>query len=294
MYTDMQLDIKKNILLFWRNYMNKKAIVLISVYFLCFFCFIFLVQASNENKNEILATVNGENITKQDYFQSMGNMPNGMKEKYEEPKQIKMYLNKAIEQKLLLKEGLKLGIDKDPLIVKRLNDLRQRLVVDALYKRIIAGELTDERLERYYRENIGKYTKETVRASHILVKTETEARNVLKKLNEGGSFETLAGEHSLDPTKEKGGDLGFIPKGKMAPEFDKALFELKKVGDISPIVKTRFGYHIIKLTRALQKNTDPFEKVKNMIRRDLERELLKNYISKLKSQAKITVTEKYK
>ena len=55
----------------------------------------------------------------------------------------------------------------------------------------------------------------------------------------------------------------------MAPEFDKALFELKKEGDISPIVKTRFGYHIIKLTREAQANTQPFNQVKNMIRRDL-------------------------
>jgi len=212
----------------------------------------------------------------------------------EDPRHMKRYLDKAVEQKLLLQESLKLELDKDPFIVKRVEELQQRLLIDALYRRITAEELKEEKLEKYYRENKAKYTKERVKASHILIKTEAEARDILKQLNEGASFETLAQKNSLDPSGKRGGDLGFIPRGKMAPKFDKALFALKNVGDISPIVKTRFGYHIIKLTAELQKNTEPFNRVKNMIRRDLEKELIQDYIDKLKKKAKISITEKYK
>jgi len=274
--------------------MNKRGFFLVVVFSIYIFCACSSgYGASNEGKDEVLAIVNGETITKQDYYDSIGNAPSGMREKYEDPKQIKRHLDKMIERKLLLQEGLNLGIDKDPVVVKRLNDLRQRLVIDALYKRITANELTDEKVEQYYKENKARYTKETVRASHILVKTESDAQKILKELNGGSGFEALAQKYSLDPSREKGGDLGFIARGQMAPEFDKALFELKKVGDISPIVKTRFGYHIIKLTAGLQKNTESFSKVKNLIRRDLEKGLIEEYINKLKRKAKISVPEQY-
>lgn len=274
--------------------MNKRGFFLVIVFSIYIFCICSSgYGASNEERDEVLAIVNGENITMMDFYHSMGNAPSRMREKYEDPKQIKRHLDKVIERKLLVQEGIKLGIDKDPVIVKRLNDLRQRLVIDALYKRITASELTDEKVEQYYKENKARYTKESVRASHILVKTEADAENVLKELNGGTGFEALARKYSLDPSREKGGDLGLIARGQMAPEFDRALFELKKVGDISPIVKTRFGYHIIKLTRESQKNTEPFSQVKNMIRRDLEKELIKNYIKKVRTEAKISIPEQY-
>ncbi len=86
-----------------------------------------------------------------------------------------------------------------------------------------------------------------VKASHILVKTEDEAKRILEELKKGVSFAKLAQEKSECPSKKKGGDLGWFGRGKMVPEFEKAAFALKK-GEQSGIVKTKFGYHIIKVT----------------------------------------------
>lgn len=86
-----------------------------------------------------------------------------------------------------------------------------------------------------------------VKASHILVKTEDEAKRILEELKKGASFAKLAQEKSECPSKKKGGDLGWFGRGKMVPEFEKAAFALKK-GELSGIVKTKFGYHIIKVT----------------------------------------------
>lgn len=86
-----------------------------------------------------------------------------------------------------------------------------------------------------------------VKASHILVKTESEARKILGELKKGANFAKLAKQFSECPSKKKGGDLGWFGRGKMVREFEKAAFSLKK-GEISDIVKTQFGYHIIKLT----------------------------------------------
>jgi peptidyl-prolyl cis-trans isomerase C len=85
-----------------------------------------------------------------------------------------------------------------------------------------------------------------VRASHILVKTEQEANDLLNRINSGSSFEELAQKHSTCPSGKKGGDLGFFTKGRMVKEFEDAAFATEK-GKISKPVKTKFGYHLIKV-----------------------------------------------
>lgn len=88
---------------------------------------------------------------------------------------------------------------------------------------------------------------EEIRASHILVKTEDEAKKILQRIQSGEIFEDIAQEISLCPSKAAGGDLGFFSKGMMVKEFEDAAFALKK-GEISNPVKTQFGWHLIKLT----------------------------------------------
>lgn len=83
-----------------------------------------------------------------------------------------------------------------------------------------------------------------LKARHILVRHEYEARDIQKKLQEGKSFEEMAKDYSLCSSAARGGDLGEFPKGRMVPAFEKALLNLKK-DEISGIVKTQFGYHLI-------------------------------------------------
>ncbi|MGE3609492.1 MAG: peptidylprolyl isomerase [Bacteriovoracaceae bacterium] len=84
-----------------------------------------------------------------------------------------------------------------------------------------------------------------LKAKHILVRHEYEAKDILRKLHEGTSFEDLAKDFSLCPSSKNGGDLGEFPKGKMVPAFEKALLSLKE-NEVSGIIKTQFGHHIIK------------------------------------------------
>jgi len=84
-----------------------------------------------------------------------------------------------------------------------------------------------------------------VHCSHILVKTEQEAKNILERLNKGEKFANIAREVSLCPSGKRGGDLGTFGRGKMVKEFENAAFALQK-GQLSPIVKTKFGFHLIK------------------------------------------------
>jgi peptidyl-prolyl cis-trans isomerase C len=84
-----------------------------------------------------------------------------------------------------------------------------------------------------------------IQAQHILVNHEYEAADILKKIKNGESFEKLAQDYSICPSAKNGGDLGEFKRGKMVPSFDKAAF-LLEIGEVSPIIRTQFGFHIIK------------------------------------------------
>jgi len=84
-----------------------------------------------------------------------------------------------------------------------------------------------------------------IHCTHILVKTEKDAQSVLDRLKKGEKFTNIASEVSLCPSRKRGGDLGTFGRGRMVREFEQATFALQK-GQVSPIVKTKFGYHIVK------------------------------------------------
>ncbi|MBN3553424.1 peptidylprolyl isomerase [Fictibacillus nanhaiensis] len=136
-----------------------------------------------------------------------------------------------------------------------------------------------------------KYKTE-VKASHILVEDEKTAKEVQKKLNEGGDFAKLAEEYSKDPgSKSKGGDLGFFGKGAMVPEFDKVAFTLEK-GKTSDLVKSDYGYHIIKVT---DKRENKFEDKKEQIEQELKQQKAKpitEILESLRKKADVQVKDK--
>ncbi|MFQ5835193.1 MAG: peptidylprolyl isomerase, partial [bacterium] len=142
-------------------------------------------------------------------------------------------------------------------------------------------KVTEKELESYYQEHLANFeVPEKRRVSHILIKlspstSEKEEENakkkieeIQKKLEKGVGFATLARKYSQDTSSaKKGGDLGFFTYSQMIPSFSKAAFSLKKEGEISGIVKSPFGYHLIKLTGIKQAYTEPFEKVKPQVKK---------------------------
>ena len=144
-----------------------------------------------------------------------------------------------------------------------------------------AVTVTDREIERYYNENNPRFsTPEQVQASHILFKTgpevdETEIRakaeSVLAQARSGADFAELATEHSEDTSSENGGDLGFFGRGQMVPEFDQTAFTLP-IGDISDLVKTQYGFHIIKVTNKQESMTQPLDGLREQIRGTLTQE----------------------
>jgi len=188
----------------------------------------------------------------------------------------KQFAEDFLRMKLLASAGMKAGLDKDPEVLAQLSLMRENLVAQAQMQRIEKGiTVSDEELKKKYEENKGQY--EQVKARHILVAfkgsaaaqpgkpelTEEQAKakadDLRKQLVAGASFEELAKKESDDTgSGARGGDLGEFGRGQMVPEFEKAAFEAKP-GDITPVVRTQFGYHIIKVD---EHGTTSFEQVK--------------------------------
>ncbi|WP_127533382.1 peptidylprolyl isomerase [Paenibacillus kobensis] len=169
-------------------------------------------------------------------------------------------------------------------------DLRQQ----AQYRKLLAPKVkvTDEDIKNYYEQNKASFaTPEQVRASHILVGTKEEAEAVLKQLNEGGDFATIAKEKSLDTSnKDNGGDLNYFGRGQMEAAFEDAAFKLK-VGETSQPIQTSYGYHIIKVTDHKDAVTPTFEdkqaEIKDTLTTQQIYQLSQTLLSDLHSQAKI-------
>ena len=137
-------------------------------------------------------------------------------------------------------------------------------------------ELSEDDLRQYFQEHKADYsTQEEIRASHILVATAEEAQAILDELALGADFADLARERSTCPSATAGGDLGWFTRGKMDPAFEEAAFALE-VGEMSGIVETQFGFHVILLTDRHEAREPAFEEVADRVRTDAEAEVARD------------------
>ena len=192
-----------------------------------------------------------------------------------------------------------------------LDKLKADTRIDISINKMVEAEVstqpppTDAQVREFYDKNPDKFKQdEAVRASHILFRVEEtadaatkkkamdEAQSVLKQARSGADFAELAKKHSADGSAQQGGDLNFFTRGQMVPPFDQAAFAMKP-GEISDIVTTQFGYHIIKVTERRPASTVPFEQVSGRIKEFLTEQQKQQkadaFIQSLKQKAKIEV-----
>jgi peptidyl-prolyl cis-trans isomerase C len=180
----------------------------------------------------------------------------------------------------------------NPDFKRRLAFLRNKLLMGFELQEEAKSAISDDALHQTYDDAV-KSTggQEEVRARHILVESEDEAKAVLDRLKGGGDFAELAKEKSKDPGAAEGGDLGYFTKDQMVPEFADVAFKMYP-GQLSNPVKTQFGWHIIKVEDKRTKQPPEFEKVKGQIEAFLTRKAQTEFIAKLRQSAKIERLDK--
>jgi peptidyl-prolyl cis-trans isomerase C len=179
-----------------------------------------------------------------------------------------------------------------PEFKRRLAFLRNKLLMGYELQDEAKAAVTDEAMHQTYNEAVKSVGgQEEVRARHILVENEDEAKAILDQLKGGADFATLAKEKSKDPGAAEGGDLGYFSKDQMVPEFAEVAFKMYP-GQLSNPVKTQFGWHIIKLEDKRTKQPPEFEKVKDQIENFLARKAQTEFIAKLRQTAKVERLDK--
>lgn len=220
-----------------------------------------------------------------------------IKEKMEAMKsryQSEEHFEKSMKAKNLTKDDLR-------------ESIRRSIFVDEYLKKqgIRNPEVPEAEIKEFYEKNKGSFKREeTVRVSHILVKIDESAKpeekeqarkkaeKIRQEIEGGKDFAEMAKEHSACNSASKGGDLGYIKRGYMPPEFEKVAFALKK-GELSDIVQTKFGYHLIKVVDKKTEGIAPYDEVKDFIGKYLQEGIsqkkLASHITDLREKAKIEI-----
>ena len=217
----------------------------------------------------VVATVGGSQITEadlgfaaEDLTQELSQMP---------PEERRAFLLRVlIDMKVMADAGRDAGMADTPLFRQRLAYLEDRALRRAYFAETIANAITEEAVRAEYESYVADFQSQPeIRASHILVETEEEARAIKAEIEGGADFATLARERSTDPGAANGGDLGFFGRGMMVAPFEEAAFALTDAGQVSDPVQSQFGWHVIRLEETRESAPPAFEQVAGQLQQRL-------------------------
>ena len=265
------------------------------------------IDGESEAASKVAARVGSEDITEAEveaFINSMGaQQAQQMRLFYSNPQGRRIILDQIISMKLYALEGEKiLKLDETPDFKNALNDVKNRMLAQAAMQELVKDvNITDEDVQKFYEAHPEHFTQpELVHARHILISDDAKAEQTLAQiqadLKAGKDFGEIAKEISICPSNSRGGDLGEFGRGQMVKEFEDAAFALKNPGDISQPVKTRFGWHIIKLeSKTPETKIELDEQVKAQVKQQLEAEkvqaMLRTHAEDLKKQFKVEIIE---
>jgi peptidyl-prolyl cis-trans isomerase C len=244
--------------------------------------------ARAEETDAVIAKVGDQEIRQSELDLAISSLDPQLQRMPEEQKRAAA-LSSVIDVKLLVKDAEKEGLQNDEIFKQRVAFLTERELHNAFFKKHIVDAITPEDVKaRYDKEVAAIPSQEEVKARHILVKTEEEAKEIIKELDAGKSFEELAKAKSTDPNKDEGGDLGYFTKGRMVPEFEAAAFALEKGAYTKEPVKTQFGFHVILVEDKRPQAPPTLEEVEPQVRQLVMRD---KYLDLLASAKKSTDVE---
>ena len=244
--------------------------------------------AEKADPNKVLATVNGVKLTQGEVDQASSDLDPQFSRLPDDQRRLAA-LAALVDIKVLAAAAKTEKLDDSADFKQRIEFLKDRALHNEYFQTAIVDKISDADVRaRYDKEIAAMPAKNEVRARHILVKTEDEAKAIIKKLEGGAKFEDLAKESSTDGSAAQGGDLGYFGEGMMVPEFEKAAFALEVGSYTKEPVKSQFGYHIIKLEDKRQQQPPAFDEVKDQVRSIVIREKYIEMVKKLRDGSKIT------
>lgn len=262
--------------------MIKKVVVGISLLFIVGIVF------SNESEKNIIVKIGKQTFTLKDFEESLNQTKINLNTLSPDFK--KRMLDQFVREKLFAAAAKNTKTTMTEEQEKNLERFRQMyLISNYINKLMKESPVTDTEIKQTYDRAPNQYRKpERRKLRHIIVSDEEKAKEILQKLKNGANFEELASQNNIDATKQRGGDLNWAQKGIFVKEFEDVAFSLKK-GEISGIVKTQFGYHIVRVDDIEESKQRTFPEVQQEIRRKLEEQKILNLEQQLKKKYNVQV-----
>jgi peptidyl-prolyl cis-trans isomerase C len=265
----------------------KKTFIIIKL-----LCILSLNSAFAQDPDKVIAAqINNHIISAKDVLMALEKLPSKIKEQ-PLPSLYPKIVNELINQHLIAQQAYKENLDKNKKVLSEINKNKERIMAKYWLKNYLSQQLDKKNLKNFYNNYLKSFkSSKEYNASHILVKEEKEALKIIKKLNNKAIFSDLAKEFSVGPSGKTGGKLGWFSSGQMVKEFEKATFILNK-GQITKVpVKTKFGFHIIKLEDVRISQPKNFTEIEPEIINMIKKKSLVNLEKKIKNNQKITINK---
>ncbi len=237
---------------------------------------------------QTLVTINGQDITDLETL-AFNALQGGQNRLDSQQAQVQL-LNQLVNTTLLAQQAQKTGVDKLPQVVAALKMAAIQVLAEAQVNAFFEkSPVTDEEIKAAYDQ---KYTADSLqeyKVRHILVKEEKEAKDIIDALAKGEDFIKLAKEHSLDGSKETGGELGWVGPSQVVKPFGDAMAELEKGKHSTSPVQTQFGWHVIDVLDIRTQEPPPFEQVKDQLKLQIRQQKLAQMVTELRKSAEIKV-----
>ena len=237
---------------------------------------------------EVVATVNGQPVTRQDVIDSAQSLPPQVQQQMDQL--FPQLLNRLIGFKMVAAKGTADGLADDPEVKDEVKRFEEQAITQTYFKRYIEKAVTPDAIKVVYQQELKDHPPQPeIEARHILVKTEDEAKAIIGQLKAGADFAALAKEKSIDPSaKQNGGDLGWFTKDTMVKEFADAAFAMKK-GELSQTpVKSQFGFHVIEVQDERTQVPPTLAERTPEIRQGLAEEAAHKLVNDLIAQGQVT------
>lgn len=220
-----------------------------------------------QDNDQPIAKIGNQTITEADLLDLANAVPERFRSLYLSPEGRQKTIEYIVNIYLLADEAEKQGLDKSPdiskLIVFTKKDILARKYMDKISRELPTP--TDEEVAIYFEKNKAQYiTPESVHLHHILVKSDKEAKDVMDRLKKGEKFADVATQVSICPSKAKGGNLDWLPKGSLVKEIEDVAFTMKPGQPVGP-VQSKFGYHVLLLEDKKQSQQSDLSQVKEYI-----------------------------
>ena len=242
-------------------------------------------------KNIIAANVNEYIITAQDVLDAYGRLPSKLKEK-PLPELYPNIINELINQHLITEQAYKEKLDLNKTVIDQIKKNKDQILARFWINNFLLNQTKRENIEIFYKNYLKAFkSSKEFNASHILVKEEQQAFEILKKLENKAKFSDLAKTQSIGPSGKNEGKLGWFTSGQMVKEFEKAVLSLKKGEITKKPVKTKFGFHIILLNEVRDSKPKKLSEVQQNIINRIKKNSLSNLEKKLRKNRKIIIND---